>query len=60
MRAWTEPAFEAYGEHFKLRYVNTWRSRSKPHPPSGSRAARQNVEFVAKRRYAYMGIPYFT
>jgi alkanesulfonate monooxygenase SsuD/methylene tetrahydromethanopterin reductase-like flavin-dependent oxidoreductase (luciferase family) len=63
MRAWTEPGpFEHYGEHFKLRYVNLWpKPIQKPHPPVWIPGAGsiETMEFVAKRRYAYMGIPYF-
>ena len=63
MRAWTEPGpFEHYGEHFKLRYVNVWpKPLQKPHPPIWIPGAGslETMEFVAKRRYAYMGIPYF-
>lgn len=63
MRAWTEPGpFEHYGEHYKLRYVNCWpKPLQKPHPPIWIPGAGslETMEFVAKRRYAYMGIPYF-
>jgi alkanesulfonate monooxygenase SsuD/methylene tetrahydromethanopterin reductase-like flavin-dependent oxidoreductase (luciferase family) len=63
MRAWTQPGpFEFYGEHYKLRYVNTWpKPLQKPHPRIWIPGAGslETMEFVAKRRYAYMGIPYF-
>ena len=63
MRAWTQPGpFEFYGEHYKIRYVNTWpRPLQKPHPPVWipGVGSLETMEFVAKRRYAYMGIPYF-
>src|ERR671935_2427135 len=63
MRAWTQPGpFEFYGEHYKLRYVNTWpRPLQKPHPPIWipGVGSLETMEFVAKHRYAYMGIPYF-
>ncbi len=63
MRAWTEEGpFEHYGEHFKLRYVNVFpKPLQKPHPPIWIPGAGsiETMEFVAKRRYAYMGIPYF-
>lgn len=63
MRAWTQPGpFSFYGEHFKLRYVNCWpRPLQKPHPPVWipGVGSIETMEFVAKRRYAYMGIPYF-
>jgi alkanesulfonate monooxygenase SsuD/methylene tetrahydromethanopterin reductase-like flavin-dependent oxidoreductase (luciferase family) len=63
VRAWTEPGpFEHYGEHWKLKYVNPWpRPLQQPHPPIWIPGAgsRETIEFVAARRYAYMGIPYF-
>jgi alkanesulfonate monooxygenase SsuD/methylene tetrahydromethanopterin reductase-like flavin-dependent oxidoreductase (luciferase family) len=63
VRAWTEPGpFSFYGEHYKLRYVNLWpKPLQKPHPPIWIPGAGsiETMEFVAKRRYAYMGIPYF-
>jgi alkanesulfonate monooxygenase SsuD/methylene tetrahydromethanopterin reductase-like flavin-dependent oxidoreductase (luciferase family) len=63
MRAWTQPGpFEFYGRHYKLRYVNTWpKPLQKPHPPIWIPGAGsiETMQFVAKRRYAYMGIPYF-
>jgi alkanesulfonate monooxygenase SsuD/methylene tetrahydromethanopterin reductase-like flavin-dependent oxidoreductase (luciferase family) len=63
MRAWTQPGpFEFYGEHYKLRYVNTWpKPLQQPHPRIWIPGAGslETMEFVAKRRYAYMGIPYF-
>jgi alkanesulfonate monooxygenase SsuD/methylene tetrahydromethanopterin reductase-like flavin-dependent oxidoreductase (luciferase family) len=63
LRAWTEPGpFEHYGEHWKLKYVNPWPLPiQKPHPPIWVPGAgsRETIEFVAERRYGYMGIPYF-
>ncbi|HYC00823.1 MAG TPA: LLM class flavin-dependent oxidoreductase [Candidatus Limnocylindrales bacterium] len=63
MRAWTEPGpFSFYGKHYKLRYVNTWpKPLQKPHPAVWIPGAGslETMEFVARRRYAYMGIPYF-
>jgi alkanesulfonate monooxygenase SsuD/methylene tetrahydromethanopterin reductase-like flavin-dependent oxidoreductase (luciferase family) len=63
LRAWTEAGpFEHYGEHYKLRYVNVFpRPLQTPHPPIWIPGAGslETMEFVAKRRYAYMGIPYF-
>jgi alkanesulfonate monooxygenase SsuD/methylene tetrahydromethanopterin reductase-like flavin-dependent oxidoreductase (luciferase family) len=63
MRAWTQPGpFEFYGKHYKLRYVNTWpKPIQSPHPRIWIPGAGslETMEFVAKRRYAYMGIPYF-
>jgi alkanesulfonate monooxygenase SsuD/methylene tetrahydromethanopterin reductase-like flavin-dependent oxidoreductase (luciferase family) len=63
MRAWTEPGpFEYIGKHYKLRYVNTWpRPFQQPHPEVWIPGAGslETMEFVARHRYAYMGIPYF-
>jgi alkanesulfonate monooxygenase SsuD/methylene tetrahydromethanopterin reductase-like flavin-dependent oxidoreductase (luciferase family) len=63
LRAWTEPGpFEFYGKHYKLRYVNTWpKPVQQPHPEIWIPGAGsvETVEFVARKRYAYMGIPYF-
>lgn len=63
LRAWTEPGpFEHYGEHWKLKYVNPWpRPLQQPHPPIWIPGAgsKETIEFVASRRYSYMGIPYF-
>jgi alkanesulfonate monooxygenase SsuD/methylene tetrahydromethanopterin reductase-like flavin-dependent oxidoreductase (luciferase family) len=63
LRAWTEPGpFEHYGKHWKLRYVNPWpRPLQQPHPPVWIPGAgsRETIEFVAARRFSYMGIPYF-
>jgi alkanesulfonate monooxygenase SsuD/methylene tetrahydromethanopterin reductase-like flavin-dependent oxidoreductase (luciferase family) len=63
IRAWTEPGpFEHYGKFWKLKYVNPWpRPLQQPHPPIWIPGAgsRETIEFVAKHRYSYMGIPYF-
>jgi alkanesulfonate monooxygenase SsuD/methylene tetrahydromethanopterin reductase-like flavin-dependent oxidoreductase (luciferase family) len=63
MRAWTEPGpFEYIGKHYKLRYVNSWpRPMQRPYPEVWIPGAGslETMEFVAKHRYAYMGIPYF-
>ena len=63
VRAWTEPGpFDFYGKHYKLRYVNSWpKPVQKPHPEIWIPGAGsvETVEFVARKRYAYMGIPYF-
>lgn len=63
IRAWTEPGpFEHYGKHWKLKYVNPWpRPIQQPHPPIWIPGAgsKETIEFVAERRYSYMGIPYF-
>jgi alkanesulfonate monooxygenase SsuD/methylene tetrahydromethanopterin reductase-like flavin-dependent oxidoreductase (luciferase family) len=63
IRAWTEPGpFRFFSKHYKLMYVNPWpRPIQKPHPPIWipGVGSLETMEFVAKRRYAYMGIPYF-
>jgi alkanesulfonate monooxygenase SsuD/methylene tetrahydromethanopterin reductase-like flavin-dependent oxidoreductase (luciferase family) len=63
LRAWTEPGpFEHYGQHWKLRYVNPWpRPLQQPHPPIWIPGAgsKETIDFVAERRFGYMGIPYF-
>ncbi len=63
LRAWTEPGpFEHYGQHWKLKYVNPWpRPIQQPHPTIWIPGAgsKETIEFVAARRYSYMGIPYF-
>ena len=63
MRAWTEPGpFEFIGKHYRIRYVNTWpRPVQQPHPEVWIPGAGslETMEFVARNRYAYMGIPYF-
>ena len=63
LRAWKEPGpFEHYGQHWRLKYVNPWpRPIQQPHPPIWIPGAgsKETIEFVAQRRYSYMGIPYF-
>jgi len=63
IRAWTEPGpFEHIGKHYKLRYVNSWpRPVQQPHPEIWipGVGSLETLEFVARHRYAYMGIPYF-
>lgn len=63
LRCWTEEGpFEHYGKHWKLKYVNPWpQPIQKPHPPVWIPGAgsKETIDFVAQRRYSYMGIPYF-
>jgi alkanesulfonate monooxygenase SsuD/methylene tetrahydromethanopterin reductase-like flavin-dependent oxidoreductase (luciferase family) len=63
IRAWTEPGpFRFFSKHYKLNYVNPWpRPLQQPHPPIWvpGVGSLETMEFVAQRRYAYMGIPYF-
>ncbi len=63
IKAWTTPGpFEWNSKHYYFRYVNPWPTPlQKPHPPiwiPGVGSA-ETIEFVAQRRYAYMGVPYF-
>jgi alkanesulfonate monooxygenase SsuD/methylene tetrahydromethanopterin reductase-like flavin-dependent oxidoreductase (luciferase family) len=63
VKAWTTPGpFLWKSKHYFFRYVNPWpRPLQQPHPPIWIPGAGsvETVEFVAQRRYAYMGIPYF-
>ncbi len=63
IQAWTRPGpFEFHGAHYQLRYVNPWpRPRQQPHPPVWipGVGSLETMEFCARHRYAYMGIPYF-
>lgn len=63
LRAWTEPGpFEFVGKHYRIRYVNPWpRPVQQPHPEVWvpGVGSVETMEFVARRGYAYMGIPYF-
>jgi alkanesulfonate monooxygenase SsuD/methylene tetrahydromethanopterin reductase-like flavin-dependent oxidoreductase (luciferase family) len=63
LRCWTEPGpFVHNGRYYKMRYVNPWPvPMQKPHPPVWIPGAGslETMEYVAKRRWAYMGIPYF-
>jgi alkanesulfonate monooxygenase SsuD/methylene tetrahydromethanopterin reductase-like flavin-dependent oxidoreductase (luciferase family) len=63
VKAWTHPGpFLWNSKHYFFRYVNPWpRPLQQPHPPIWIPGAGslETIEFVAQRRYAYMGIPYF-
>jgi alkanesulfonate monooxygenase SsuD/methylene tetrahydromethanopterin reductase-like flavin-dependent oxidoreductase (luciferase family) len=63
LKAWTTPGpFEWKSKHYYFRYVNPWpRPLQQPHPPIWIPGAGslETIEFVAQRRFAYMGIPYF-
>ncbi len=63
VQAWTRPGPFAYNsKHYHFPYVNPWpRPLQQPHPPiwiPGAGSA-ETIDFVAQRRYSYMGIPYF-
>jgi alkanesulfonate monooxygenase SsuD/methylene tetrahydromethanopterin reductase-like flavin-dependent oxidoreductase (luciferase family) len=63
LRCWTEPGpFEHYGKFWKLKNVNPWpRPIQKPHPTVWIPGAgsQETIELVARKRFGYMGIPYF-
>ena len=63
LKAWTTPGpFESIGKHYRIRYVNPWpRPVQQPHPEIWIPGAGslETMEFVARHRYGYMGIPYF-
>jgi alkanesulfonate monooxygenase SsuD/methylene tetrahydromethanopterin reductase-like flavin-dependent oxidoreductase (luciferase family) len=63
LRCWTESGpFVHMGRYYKLRYVNPWPTPlQKPHPPIWIPGAGsyETMDLVARRRWAYMGIPYF-
>jgi alkanesulfonate monooxygenase SsuD/methylene tetrahydromethanopterin reductase-like flavin-dependent oxidoreductase (luciferase family) len=63
VKAWTHPGpFLWNSRHYFFRHVNPWpRPLQQPHPPIWIPGAGslETVEFVAQRRYAYMGIPFF-
>jgi alkanesulfonate monooxygenase SsuD/methylene tetrahydromethanopterin reductase-like flavin-dependent oxidoreductase (luciferase family) len=63
IKAWTTPGpFPWHSKHYYLPYVNPWpRPLQQPHPPIWipGVGSLETIEFVAQRRYAYMGVPYF-
>jgi alkanesulfonate monooxygenase SsuD/methylene tetrahydromethanopterin reductase-like flavin-dependent oxidoreductase (luciferase family) len=63
LKAWTVPGpFEWNSKHYYFRYVNPWpRPLQQPHPPIWipGVGSLETIEFVAQRRFAYMGVPYF-
>lgn len=63
IKAWTVPGpFQWNSKHYFFRYVNPWpRPLQQPHPPIWipGIGSLETIEFVAQRRYAYMGIPFF-
>lgn len=63
IKAWTVPGpFHWNSKHYFLKYVNPWpRPLQQPHPPIWipGVGSVETIEFVAQRRYAYMGVPYF-
>jgi alkanesulfonate monooxygenase SsuD/methylene tetrahydromethanopterin reductase-like flavin-dependent oxidoreductase (luciferase family) len=63
LKAWTTPGpFLWNSKHYFFRYVNPWpRPLQQPHPPiwiPGTGSA-ETINFVAQKRFSYMGIPYF-
>jgi alkanesulfonate monooxygenase SsuD/methylene tetrahydromethanopterin reductase-like flavin-dependent oxidoreductase (luciferase family) len=63
LKAWTTPGpFLWDSKHYHFRYVNPWpRPLQQPHPPIWipGVGSLETIEFVAQRRFAYMGIPFF-
>ena len=63
VKAWTHPGpFHWKSKHYFFRYVNPWpRPLQRPHPPIWipGVGSKETIDFVAERRYAYMGVPYF-
>jgi len=63
VKAWTTPGpFPWMSKHYYFPYVNPWPlPLQKPHPPIWIPGAGslETIDFVAQRRYSYMGIPYF-
>jgi alkanesulfonate monooxygenase SsuD/methylene tetrahydromethanopterin reductase-like flavin-dependent oxidoreductase (luciferase family) len=63
VKAWTTPGpFLWNSKHYFFRYVNPWpRPLQQPHPPIWipGTGSLETIEFIAQRRYAFMGIPYF-
>jgi len=63
VKAWTTPGpFVWKSKHYFFRYVNPWpRPLQQPHPPIWipGVGSLETIEFVAQRRYAYMGVPFF-
>lgn len=63
LAAWTRPGpFLWNGKHYFFKYVNPWpKPLQQPHPPvwiPGTGSA-ETIDLVARRRFSYMGIPYF-
>ena len=63
VKAWTTPGpFAWNSKHYHYRYVNPWpRPVQSPHPPIWipGVGSKETIDFVAERRYSYMGVPYF-
>ncbi len=63
IKAWTQPGpFLWNSKHYFFNYVNPWpRPLQKPHPPIWipGVGSLETIEFIAQRRYSYLGVPYF-
>jgi alkanesulfonate monooxygenase SsuD/methylene tetrahydromethanopterin reductase-like flavin-dependent oxidoreductase (luciferase family) len=63
VKAWTTPGpFAWNSKHYFYQYVNPWpRPVQQPHPPIWipGVGSKETIDFVAERRYSYMGVPYF-
>jgi alkanesulfonate monooxygenase SsuD/methylene tetrahydromethanopterin reductase-like flavin-dependent oxidoreductase (luciferase family) len=63
VKAWTTPGpFRWDSKHYYFECVNPWpRPLQQPHPPIWipGVGSKETIEFVAQRRYSYMGVPYY-
>lgn len=63
VKAWTTPGpFKWDSKHYYFEYVNPWpRPLQQPHPPIWipGVGSKETIDFVAQRRYCYMGVPYY-
>jgi alkanesulfonate monooxygenase SsuD/methylene tetrahydromethanopterin reductase-like flavin-dependent oxidoreductase (luciferase family) len=63
VKAWTTPGpFKWDSKHYYFECVNPWpRPLQQPHPPIWipGVGSKETIEFVAQRRYSYMGVPYY-
>src|SRR5205814_6561230 len=63
LQAWTQDGpTEFHGEFYDYSYVNTWpRPVQQPHPEIWipGTGSQETIDYIAERRYSYMGIPFF-
>lgn len=63
LKAWTQPGpFLWNSKHYFFRYVNIWpKPLQQPHPPIWipGMGSLETIDYVARNRFCYMGIPYF-
>jgi alkanesulfonate monooxygenase SsuD/methylene tetrahydromethanopterin reductase-like flavin-dependent oxidoreductase (luciferase family)/pimeloyl-ACP methyl ester carboxylesterase len=64
VQSWTRPGpFSFTGDYYHFANVNLWpRPVQQPHPPIWipGGGSIETMEYVAERRYSYMGLPYFS